>query len=384
MLQIKKNILDQIPAIYKYKNETKDGVDISSSSIDTNKNSINHVKNVTKKITYYKKIQPKRLLNTVLKKNGFIHDNKNYDLYMPYNYTNVAYELRNINLLPKCKYIFGFIECNQIISKNNLWNILEKRYGRYNAKQIMPESFIIKNPKQYSIALQKIRSGTALICKKNLQRKLGLALTFTEDDLKKAKNDNYKVAQLFLKNTMQIQGRKMNMRIYYMIRKYKGKIQFFVNTNGKVLYTKNKTGNSITFDTHITSQMDIELYEKENMPHNFKELKKFIGKEKYIRIWAKIIHNITELSKAVAPLFNEVKYYNKVCFQLFGMDVIVENDHPYILEINKGPDMTAKCNKDKILKENIYESTFQVAGLVKTTSKPSNYIKVYETNIPFQ
>ena len=61
------------------------------------------------------------------------------------------------------------------------------------------------------------------------------------------------------------------------------------------------------------------------------------------------------------------------------MDVILENEEPYILEINKGPDMKVKCTKDEKLKENIYESTFQVAGLLKTRLEPSNYVKVYET-----
>jgi hypothetical protein len=369
MFQIKKkNILNAVAHADTPKSKTA-----SCSEVDENK-----TENI---ITYYKLKPSKRLLNRVLKNNGFKYDNQKYDLYIP-GYTDVRYELNNIDL-SNCKYIFGLVECNRIIRKNNLWNILEKKYGRHNAKQIMPESFIIENPRQYKTALQKIRDGTNLICKKNIQRKLGLALTFTENDLIKAKKDNFKIAQIFLKNTMQIQGRKMNMRIYYMIRKYKGDIQFFVNTKGKVLYTKNKTGNDITFDTHITSQMDVALYEKENMPHNFEELKKFIGKEKYMLIWAKIINNITHLSKAIAPLFNEVNFYNKVCFQLFGMDVILENDNPYILEINKGPDMNATCNKDILLKENVYKSTFQVAGLLTTRSKPSNYIKVYETNIPF-
>jgi hypothetical protein len=366
---IKKNLLNAFADADTPKSKTT----TRHSKLDENK-----TENV---ITYYKlKLFKKSILNRVLKNNAFKYDNQKYDLYMP-GYADVRYELNNVDL-SYCKYIFGFIECNQIIRKNNLWTILEKKYGRHNAKQIMPESFIIGNPRQYKTALKKINGGTTLICKKNLQRKLGLALTFTENDLIKAKNDNFKVAQIFLTNTMQIQGRKMNMRIYYVIRKYKEHIQFFVNTKGKVLYTKNKTGKNITFDTHITSQMDVTLYEKENIPHDFEELKKFIGKEKYMRIWAKIINNITHLSKAIAPLFNEVTFYDKVCFQLFGMDVILENDHPYILEINKGPDMSAKCNKDIMLKENIYESTFQVAGLL-TRSKPSNYIKVYETNIPY-
>lgn len=279
------------------------------------------------------------------------------------------------------KYIFGVIGSNPINKKNDLWNILEKAYGRDGAKQIMPETFIIDDSRQFDVALKEVQRGTVLICKKNIERKKGLALTFTEDDLIKSKNGSFRVAQRFITNTMQIQERKMNMRLYYVIRKYKGRIQFFVNTNGKVLYPKDKTGDTITFDTHITSFMDPEMYEKENIPHNFKELKKSIGKETYECIWDKIIDKIKKLSKAIAPIFNKDKHENNVCFELFGMDIILENEEPYILELNKGPDMRAKCKKDEKLKENIYESTFQVAGLLKNRSKPSNYVKVYETSV---
>jgi hypothetical protein len=355
---------------------------INSSASNKFDVSTPRLKNVTKRITYYMCLEknPKKTLNNVLTNNGFKRGDINSYLYLPCGYTNVEKELKNIDI-PVSKYIFGFIGCDEIIRKNSLWEILEKAYGRDGAKQIMPESFIINNPHQFEVALQEIRRGTILICKKNIQRKMGLALTFTENDLIKAKNDNFKVAQRFLKNTMQIHGRKMNMRLYYMIRKYKGKIQFFVNKNGKVLYTKNKTGNDVTFETHITSQMDVELYEKENMPHDFKELKNMIGEESYKRIWGEIIKKITDLSKAIAPSVSKnTKYENKVCFQLFGMDVILENDgKPYILELNKGPSMKAFNEKDEKLKENIFESTFKVAGLLKNRLKSSNYVKVYET-----
>jgi hypothetical protein len=112
-------------------------------------------------------------------------------------------------------------------------------------------------------------------------------------------------------------------------------------------------------------------------------LKKLIGKETYERIWNKIIDKIKLLSKAIAPILNKDKHENNVCFELFGMDIIVENEDPYVLEINKGPDMKAKCKKDEKLKENIYESTFRVAGLLKNKSKPSNYVKVYETSVHY-
>lgn len=357
---------------------------INSSASASNKfdTSTPRPKNVTKHITYYMCLEktPKKTLNNVLIKNGIKRDNKKCDLYLPYNYVHIDKELNNIDI-PVSKYIFGLIGCVPIVRKNDLWNILEETYGRDGAKRIMPESFIINTPSHFEVALQEVQSGNVIICKKNLERKRGLALIFTENDLIKAKHDDFIVAQRFLKNTMQIHGRKMNMRLYYMIRKYKGKIQFFVNKNGNVLYTKNKTGNHVTFETHITSQMDVELYEKENMPHDFKELKNTIGEEAYKRIWGEIINKITDLSKAIAPLVSkDTKYENKVCFQLFGIDVILESDgEPYILELNKGPSMKVFHEKDEKLKENIVESTFQVAGLLKNRLKSSNYVKVYET-----
>lgn len=374
MVEIKK-IISHV--IQKIKDDTEPLVNLSAKLGV----SAPRFKNVTENITYYMCIgeNPKEVLNSVLIKNGIKRDNKKCDLYLPYSYYNVDKKLKNIDI-PVSKYIFGLIGCAPINRKNDLWDILEKAYGRDGAKRIMPESFIINIPHQFEVALKEVQSGTVLICKKNIERKKGISLTFTEYDLKKAKNDNFKVAQRFLTNTMQIDGRKMNMRLYYMIRKYKGKIQFFVNKNGKVLYTKNKTGNYITFETHITSQMDVELYETENIPHDFKELKNVIGEESYKRIWEKIIDKTTDLSKAIAPMLSKnTTHENKVCFQLFGMDIILESDgEPYILELNRGPDMKVKCKKDKKLKENIFESTFQVAGLLKNRSKSSNYVKVYE------
>ena len=35
---------------------------------------------------------------------------------------------------------------------------------------------------------------------------------------------------------------------------------------------------------------------------------------------------------------------------MFGVDVIFDNLKPYILEINKGPDMIPKDDKDKLIK----------------------------------
>jgi len=298
---------------------------------------------------------------------------------MPCGYNDAEIELEKMNI-PKSKYIFGLKGCDDIVSKNNLWFILEKTYGRGGASKLMPESYLIEDINQFNMAINRLKRKEILICKKNLQRKLGLKLVFRPKDLVEAKTENFMIAQIFLKNAGMINERKLNLRVYYAIKKVNNEIYFFVNTNGKVLYTKEKTNGNIKFESHITSyQMDPELYEKENLPHNFKELKNYWGNEKFNKIWMKILIKIKYLSNAVAPVFNQKKFNDKICFQLFGMDVIIDGEEPYILEINKGPDMIPKCKKDKPLKEVIYEEIFNIAGILPRPFKKNNFELIYST-----
>jgi len=317
------------------------------------------------------------LLNGVLAKNKIILDDKEYNFFMPCGYNFVEDELDEMKV-PKSKYIFALRGCDNIVSKNNLWEILEKKFGRNGASKIMPESFIIEDPDEYEEAKRRVRNGTVLICKKNLQRKLGLKLAFDEKDLKDALDDDFKVAQVFLTEARQIKDRKINLRVYYVAIKKGKRIDFYVNRNGKILYTKDKTTGEIKFESHITSyQMDPDLYEKENLPHNFKELRKYLGPQEYSRIWVKLMAKLKIFSGAIGHVFEDDKFKDKVCFQLFGMDVILDGDEPYILEVNKGPDMIPKCNKDNELKQNIYEEVFNLAGLIHRPFKQNNFMKIY-------
>lgn len=335
-----------------------------------------------KTIRYYKCPEKphSELLSSVLYNNRFVRDDKNYNFFMPCGYNFVEDELDEMKV-PKSKYIFALRGCDQIVSKNNLWDILEKTYGRFAASHIMPESFIIEEKDQYQMAVKKLVEGDVLICKKNLQRKLGLKLAFNKKDLDEALKDEFRVAQVFLTDTKMIKERKLNLRVYFAAIKKGNKIEFYVNKNGKILYTKEKTTGPITFESHITSyQMDPDLYEKENIPHSFKELEKYIGPREYHEIWNKLMKKLVYFSRAVAHVFEDDKFRDKVCFQLFGLDVILYYDEPYILEVNKGPDMIPKCEKDKELKKNIYEEIFNLVGLTHKPFLKNNFVKVYTFN----
>jgi len=330
-----------------------------------------------RKITYYKCPQKPvmNLLQDIFDQNRIKSNKEDFDLFIPCGYNFVEKELSEI-IVPKGRYIFGLKGCDKIVSKNNLWNLLVLAFNKSGASRIMPETYLIQNVNEYDVANQKISQGKVLICKKNIQRKQGLKLVMNHFELKDARDQDFKLAQIFFTDTLQINQRKLNMRVYYVIKKVGKKLEFFVNNNGKVLYTAEKTTGPIRFQSHITSfQMDPEIYKKENLPFDFKALKTYLGDERYRKIWNKIIEKIKFLSNAIAYSFNDDKFNDKVCFQLFGMDVIINGDDPYILEINKGPDMVPKSDNDKLLKKGIFEEMFNLVGILK--SRRNNFVKVY-------
>lgn len=334
---------------------------------------------IPKEITYYKcSERPNNpLLTGIFEKHKINLQKEGFDLYMPCGYNNVEKEMAENIFFGR--YIFGLKGCDRIVSKNSIWTILEMTYGRTFASQIMPETFVLQNEAQLEMAFDRIKKNDMLICKKNVQRKMGLKFAGTKTELEECVKEDFKIAQRFMKNTLTIKGRKMNIRIYYVIKKEGDKLSFYLYRNGKILYTNKETGGEISFDTHITSyQMDSNIYKNDGLPHSINDLRSFLGKELSKKIWAKIEEKMVFLSRAIAYVFYDEKHYNKVCFQLFGVDVVVaENGDPFILEINKGPDMIPKCDQDEELKRMVYEDTMRIGGVIGWKFRKNGFYTIH-------
>jgi hypothetical protein len=73
----------------------------------------------------------------------------------------------------------------------------------------------------------------------------------------------------------------------------------------------------------------------------------------YDKLWARISSKLSQIKHAFSGcLCNLETLDEQICFQLFGIDVIIDSDtmEPYILEFNKGPEMTYKSPGDTTLK----------------------------------
>ena len=336
----------------------------------------------------YKKCKEKRvrgILKEIFDQNNFNYDENNWDLYMPCGYNFVETELKNLKPNNNSQKIFGISGCDSIVSKNSLWSLLETKYKREFAKTLMPETFILGDAENMKIFEEKYDKSKYYILKKNVQRKLGLKISNNYFDIINSIKDGFKVVQEYKADTFVINKRMMNLRIYMLVTCKNNNINIYLHELGKCLYTsKDITNDMSDFDSHITNSYKLsgDLY-KTN-PKSLNELKIYLDRNKYNSqlLFNRIDKNLKLVGKAIVNSLckiNNIK--DNLKFQLFGLDVIFNDKmEPYLLEMNKGPDMIPKDMEDKKLKTKVEVDMLEKIKLIKVDDKNYNngFYKILE------
>jgi len=324
-----------------------------------------------------------KVTNNIFSNFGFKHNNKDWEIYMPCGYNNVERELKDIDLKgDKSKVIFGINGCDSIVSKNGIWDILKREYTRKLASELMPTSYILYDPTELKHLKDDYKEGDIYILKKNIQRKEGLKLTKNMKEILLASQENYRVAQKYMRDLYLINNRKVNLRIYLIVVIKGDKKRFYISRKGKCIYTyKEYNDNDFDFESNITSyHLDMNIYKKN--PRNFQELIDYIDSQG--DDGKKLFRNIEKLMFYVSKAMEKKVYQSDnlkgaTTFQLFGGDVIFDkNLHPYLLEFNKGPDMNARDKLDEYMKSDVQYDMFSLVGLVPYDYKTNSFFEIYE------
>ena len=324
-----------------------------------------------------------KVTNNIFSNFNFSHNNKSWDIYLPCGYNNVERELKTININgDKSKIIFGINGCDNIVSKNGIWDILKNTYTRKLASELMPTSYILYDQNELNHLKNDFKQGDIYILKKNIQRKEGLKLTKDLKEILSASKENYRVAQKYMRNLYLINNRKVNLRIYLVVVIKGDKKKFYISRKGKCIYTyKEYNDNDFDFESNITSyHLDMNIYKKN--PRNFQELIDYIDKQGHDG--KKLFRNIEKLMYFTSQAMEKKLYQSDnlkgaTTFQIFGGDVIFDkNLHPYLLEFNKGPDMNARDKVDEFMKTDVQYDMFSLVGLVPYDYKTNSFFQVYE------
>ena len=302
---------------------------------------------------------------------------------------NIESELKQIIIKDSMsnKYIFGLNGCDTIVSKNKIWESLVKCFGRKDASKLMPESYILDDPDEmdYFAKTFNPQENAIYILKKNVQRKEGLKLTRDYNEIIKGAKDNYRVVQKYITDLYLINQRKINLRIYLLIVIKDNTVNFYLCRKGKCIYTNKKyNDNDLDFESNITSyHLDMDVYNKN--PRNFDELREYIDNESGKNKGDYLFNKIELLMKKISLCLSKNLYQSKnikgtVSFQLFGTDVIFDSKlNPFLLEMNKGPDMTPRDRTDEEMKNLVQTDMFRTVGILGGggSGEENSFYKIY-------
>jgi len=335
--------------------------------------------------TYYKcdKYKMIKVVDDIFTKYGIMKtqcDNsyncKKYDIYIPCTYNTLETDILKMKTYDG-QVIFGISGCDKIVSKNNLWRLIELKYGREKARKIMPESWLLMNKSSMDLFKKSYKKGEVYIMKKNLQRKLGLKLTTDYNEIINGHKDSFIVVQKYMKDLYLLNNRKINLRVYMLIVCKDNKKTVYMYKNGKCIYTnKDYKKDSLEEEENITSvNLDLDIYKKS--PFDFNELKEYIGNPSYSKLFSNIKENIKKVMIASKiEICNNKELKKNITYQLFGLDYIFDNDYNvYLLEANKGPNMNSTYEKDYKLKYNVMLDVFDKINIINT-NKRNSFIEI--------
>ena len=317
---------------------------------------------------------PYKIYTKSLDKAEYTYNHK-CDLYIPCSYNNITEEMNKISNITSNSRIFIIDNADQISSKYFLWKNLVDKYGRDQAEKFAPATYLLNN--NIDIALLKARysSNKLYIMKRNIQQQKGLHITNDLNDILKGWNDEYVVVQELLQNPYLIDGHKINLRFYILILCNNGEIEGYIYPDGFVYYTPDKFKLNSTEDKHniTTGYIDRKIYER--LPLTHEDLRTYLGKGNANIMFANIYNMLAKVIDAIKPKVCRNNRFNQsITFQIFGADV-APNDklEAQIIEINKGPDLGAKDERDGNIKRGVVDSTFVLLGLIDGTT---SWIKI--------
>ena len=305
----------------------------------------------------------------------------------------------------KYQKVFNHIGCDFFSKKDLLYTIFKSQKELFpNDYNFMKETYLY--PEDKEIILKKF--GNYKINKNNLwivKPKIGntgkgVHLFKSLDD-----ESNEFLISKYLTNPHLINGKKYDLRIYVLVTGLKP-LKIYINKEGLARISAEKFSlNEENYNNkfvHLTNT-GVNKFSKEYVyAHDFNSenanklslhtYQKYISKEKanYDLIWKKIkdiaIKTVIAAHKNLVEKLNEFNLNDQSFFNLYGYDIIIDDKYePYLLEVNRRPDMYIFDKMDKIVKEKIFVDTLNIVGIVPFShdnkSEPLDEVYQYEDKV---
>ena len=322
-------------------------------------------------------------------------------LIVPCTYENTENEIMDLEKSGIKKSIYGdgvriFMLNNTdfMVSKLALWKFLKQRYGDAFASTMIPYTWDLTDDNEVDIFKKKYDKNKIYLTKNNKQRQEGIQIHSSLQSILDSRNE-YILVQELLQDPYLINVRKINLRVYVLvIRDNYGNIKLQIYKDGFMYYTPDLfQTNQTTFGHNITTgYVDRKIYEENPLTHfDFRSFlddpkRSLTHIEEYYRkaypdkklsdyIFSQIYQLIAFIFQIYEDIIGVITY--GVSFQMYGVDIAINDKlKPMIMEINKGPDITAKDTRDRELKMNLSKDILKSVEIIPNVN--NNFFTVLE------
>jgi hypothetical protein len=309
---------------------------------------------------------------------------------------NVDQNMRNIQKTikwpPRLLFVNNVLGIDLLVSKSSFATIMNERS---DSKSVIPLTYVIDQNinSDNTISNLKMQNDIFYILKKNMQRQNGFYISNdTNDIIKNIQIDKqFVVCQEMLQNPFTIKAHKINLRIYLLViirptclKTNKNVSEWYAFTDGFLYYTpKPFKRNSTNKDEIITSgYVDRTMYD--DKPMTLLELKGFMGSSNtYIFLYDNIIKALRSVKANYDEMYKGLNIkIPGTKFSLYGCDFAPDEQLSVkIMEINKGPDISYKDERDKKVKSNLIDNMMNVLLYPKKNQCNNENTKKREFNI---
>jgi hypothetical protein len=267
----------------------------------------------------------------------------------------MIYDMRQ--QFPKDCIINGMNGTDLLVSKSILAKYMK------NSKYIPPDTFVLSDPLERKEFIDKVHANPSqiYILKKNIQRQEGM-LIGSGNELLEEFEKGFIVAQKMLDDPFLVAGHKINLRFYLVVTIIDGAPKWLLYHNGFVYYTPKhyKENGIVNKDTIVTSgYVDRKIYE--DNPLSLNELFEYLGESKSTTLMCNVYTCFRSLAERYTKVLrNANANIPGDKFTILGCDIAPNKDLDVtLMELNKGPDLSYKDERDKNVKLSLVKSLTQ-------------------------
>ena len=279
-----------------------------------------------------------------------------------------------VNSIPKCSIIYGIISIDMFASKSKMFHHLRDTLPSSSLYKVVPKTYLLTE-REMPLFRNEYDPSKLYILKKNLQRQQGVLITNSVHQIISAEKDSYVVCQELMTNNFLVRGRKVNLRKYVVLM-VTTEPHIYMYNDGFIYYAKNLfDSKSSDHDVHITTgYVDRKIY-KEN-PLTVRELYKQMGKSGET-LRDNVEGTLRMVFRTYVALLKQQDALNsKTNFVILGCDLSVDKKlQVKLMEINKGPDMSAKDSRDGSLKQDLVSQSLRLVGAIP--GSPKNLVRIF-------